>query len=216
MRKAHPLFCFTAAKEDAIIRIRKGKAKTNPEVPKERVNRQIRVSEVRLIDEEGRQVGVVSIRDALARAEAASLDLVEVSPKAEPPVCRILDFGKYHYQKERRAREARKKQHIVEIKEIKFGPSTEDHDYNFKKRNAVKFLKHHDKVKLTVRFRGRQLAHKELGYDLLNKLKDELKDIADLDHEIQQEARSISMIMAPKANIDILIVKWEEEHPEEE
>ena len=198
-----------------IIRIRKGKARTNPEVPKERINRQIRVPEVRLIDEDGNQIGVVPTHQAIARAEQAGLDLVEVAPQSKPPVCRILDFGKYHYQKERRAREARKKQHTVELKEVKFGPSTEDHDYNFKKRNAAKFLKHHDKVKLTVRFRGRQLAHKELGYDLLNRLKEDLKPIADLDRDIQSEARAIAMIMAPKKEIDTLYAAWAEEHGEE-
>ncbi len=195
-----------------IIRIRRGKAKTKAIVPKERTNRQITAKEVRLIDKDGEQVGVVSIREALSRAEEAGLDLVEVSPKAVPPVCRILEFGKYYYQKERRAREAKKKQHTVQIKEIKFGPSTEDHDYNFKKKNAVKFLKGHDKVKLTVRFRGRQLAHKELGYDLLNKLKEELKDIVDLDRDINAEGRTIFMIVSPKKDIDTLIEEWEKAH----
>ncbi len=156
----------------------------------------------------------MTTQQALARAEQAGLDLVEVAPKSSPPVCRILDFGKYHYQKERRARESRKKQHTVELKEVKFGPNTEEHDFNFKKKNASKFLKHHDKVKLTVRFRGRQLAHKDLGYDLLNRLKEDLKDIADLDRDIQNEARSISMVMSPKKDIDNLIESWEEEHLE--
>lgn len=200
--------------EVLIIRIRRGKARTNPEVPKERTNRQIRVPEVRLIDEHGNQVGVVSTSEALARAQQAGLDLVEVAPKSKPPVCRILDFGKYHYQKERRAREARKKQHTVELKEVKFGPNTEEHDYKFKRKNAVKFLKHHDKVKLTVRFRGRQLAHKELGYDLLNRIKEELKSIADLDRDIQNEARAISLVLAPKKDIDSLLEAWEEEYDE--
>ena len=178
-----------------IIRIRRGKAKTKAIVPKERINRQITAREVRLIDQNGNQVGVVNTRDALRKAEEAGLDLVEVSPKAEPPVCRILEFSKYYYQKERRAREAKKKQHTVQIKEIKFGPNTEEHDYNFKKKNTVKFLKGHDKVKLTVRFRGRQLAHKELGYDLLNKLKEDLKEIVDLDRDINAEGRTIFMIV---------------------
>jgi translation initiation factor IF-3 len=184
-------------------------------IPKERINRQITAREVRLIDQEGNQIGVVNTREAIRRAEEAGLDLVEVSPKAEPPVCRILEFGKYYYQKERRAREAKKKQHTVQIKEIKFGPNTEEHDYNFKKKNAVKFLKGHDKVKLTVRFRGRQLAHKELGYDLLNKLKEELKDIVDVDRDINSEGRTIFMIVSPKKEIDTFIEAWEEAHPEE-
>ncbi len=198
-----------------IIRIRKGKAKTKAVIPKERVNRQITAREVRLIDKDGEQVGVVDTREAIRRAEEAGLDLVEVSPKAVPPVCRILEFSKYYYQKERRAREAKKKQHTVQIKEIKFGPNTEEHDYNFKKKNTVKFLKGHDKVKLTVRFRGRQLAHKELGYDLLNKLKEELKEIVDVDRDINSEGRTIFMIVSPKKEIDSLVEAWEEEHIED-
>jgi translation initiation factor IF-3 len=188
-----------------IIRIRKGKAKTKSVVPKELINNQIMSPVVRLIDQNNQQVGIVDRRDALRMAEASGLDLVEVSPKAEPPVCRIMEFGKYYYQKERQAREAKKNQHVVQIKEIKFGPSTEDHDYTFKKNNAIKFLKHHDKVKLTVRFRGRQLAHKELGIEVLNRLREDLKDIADLDREIQHEARTVSLILSPKKDIDKLL-----------
>ncbi|MCD4651157.1 MAG: translation initiation factor IF-3 [Candidatus Cloacimonetes bacterium] len=181
-------------------------------MPKERINNEINVPKVRLIDAKGEQIGIISTRDAIRKAEESGMDLVEVAPKSRPPVCRILDFGKYHYQKERRAREAKKNQHIVQIKEIKFGPNTEEHDYNFKKKNAAKFLKGHDKVKLTVRFRGRQLAHKELGYNLLNKLKEDLRGIADLDRDIQAEARTISMIMSPSKDIDILIDKWMEDN----
>ncbi len=150
----------------------------------------------------------------MKRASIAKLDLVEVSPNAKPPVCKILDFGKYHYQKERKARDAKKKQHTMQLKEIKFGPNTEEHDYQFKLKNTYKFLKHHDKVKLTVRFRGRQLAHKELGYNVLNKLKEDLKEIADVDKDISNEARTISMILSPKNNIDKVIEAWAEEHIE--
>ena len=111
-----------------------------------------------MISEKGEQVGVVSLAEAMRLADNVGLDLVEIAPNAKPPVCKIMDFGQYHYQKERKLRESRKKQHIVQTKEIKFGPNTEDHDYNFKKDNAVKFLKQHNKVKFTVRFRGRQLG----------------------------------------------------------
>jgi translation initiation factor IF-3 len=188
-----------------IIRFRKGKAKTKAVVPKERINRDITVSEVRLIDENGQQVGIVSIQNALRRAEMAELDLVEVSPNAEPPVCRIIDFSKYYYQKERKTREAKKKQHIVLLKEVKFGPNTDVHDYNFKKNNAIRFLKQHNKVKFTVKFKGRQIAHKELGYDVLERLTKDLSDIADIDQKPTAEKNLISMIMSPKKDIDKLV-----------
>ena len=137
----------------------------------------------------------------MKKAETAGLDLVEISPKAQPPVCRIMDFGQYYYQKERKMRDARKKQHIVQVKEVKFGPNTEEHDYQFKKHNAIKFLKQLHKVKFTVRFKGRQLAHKDLGYKLLEKLRAELKEIVDIDSEPKSEGRTISMIVAPKKDI---------------
>jgi translation initiation factor IF-3 len=122
-------------------------------------------------------------------------------------VCRILDFSKYYFQKEKKAKEAKKRQHEVEIKEIKFGPNTEVHDYNFKKNNAVKFLKQHNKVKFTVRFRGRQMAHKELGYNVLEKLKTDLSHIAEVDSEPVSERNLLSMIMSPKKDIDKILAK---------
>ncbi|MBN1327091.1 MAG: translation initiation factor IF-3 [Candidatus Cloacimonetes bacterium] len=186
-----------------------------PEVPKERVNKQIRAREVRLISENGDQLGVVSLVEALNIADRAGLDLVEISPSAEPPVCKIIDFGQYHYQKERKMRESRKKQHIIQTKEIKFGPNTEEHDYNFKKNNAMKFLKQHNKVKLTVRFRGRQLAHKDLGFKLLEKLLAELKEFVDIDQQPQSEGRTIFTIVSPKKDIDKLLEKFEIEEDEE-
>lgn len=176
-------------------------------VPKERINNQISASNVRLIGADGRQIGVVSLREALRRAEETELDLVEISPNIDPPVCRILDFSKYYFQKEKKAKEAKKKQHEVEIKEIKFGPNTEEHDFNFKKNNAVKFLKQHNKVKFTVRFRGRQMAHKELGYRVLEKLKADLHSIADVDAEPVSDRNLLSMIMSPKKEIDRILEK---------
>jgi len=190
----------------------RGKAKTKPEVPKERINNEINSSKVRLISEKGEQVGIVSIAEALKLSETAGLDLVEIAPGANPPVCKIMDFGQYHYQKERKMRESRKKQHIVQTKEIKFGPNTEDHDYNFKKNNAVKFLKQHNKVKFTVRFRGRQLAHKDIGFKLLDKLVEELKEIIDIDSQPKSEGRTIFLIASPKKDIDSIIEEWEEEN----
>lgn len=174
-------------------------------MPKERINHQINVDKVRLIGADGKQIGVVSISEALRRASEAEMDLVEISPTAEPPVCRILDFSKYYFQKEKKAKEAKKKQHEVEIKEIKFGPNTEEHDYNFKKNNAIKFLKQHNKVKFTVRFRGRQMAHKDLGYRVLEKLKEDLAYIADVDQEAVSDRNLLSIVVSPKKDIDRIV-----------
>jgi len=193
--------------EALIIRIKRGKAKTKEVVPKERINRQIDASSVRLIGADGNQIGIVSLSEALRRGDEAGLDVVEISPNADPPVCRITDFSKYYYQKEKKAKEARKKQHEVEVKEIKFGPNTEEHDYNFKKTNAIKFLKQHNKVKFTVRFRGRQMAHKELGYAVLAKLKVDLAPIADVDSEPVPDRNLLSMIVSPKKDIDKIFAK---------
>jgi len=160
---------------------------------------------VRLIGADGRQVGVVSIREALRRAEEQELDLVEISPNIDPPVCRILDFSKYYFQKEKKVKEARKKQHEVEVKEIKYGPNTEEHDYGFKKTNAIKFLRQHNKVKFTVRFRGRQMAHKELGFNLLERIKADLAHIADVDAEPVSDRNLLFLVMSPKKDIDKIL-----------
>jgi len=183
-------------------------------VPKERINYQINAATVRLIGVDGKQIGIVSINDALRRAEEAGLDLVEISPTAEPPVCRILEFSKYYFQKEKQAKEARKRQHEVEIKEIKFGPNTEEHDFNFKKNNAIKFLKQKNKVKFTVRFRGRQMAHKELGYNVLERLKTDLAAIAEVDSEPVPDRNLLSMIVSPKKDIDKILEKRAQSTPE--
>ncbi|HNQ43580.1 MAG TPA: translation initiation factor IF-3 [Candidatus Cloacimonadota bacterium] len=176
-------------------------------MPKERINNQITADKVRLIGSDGKQIGVVSIREALRRAEESELDLVEISPNIDPPVCRILDFSKYYFQKEKKAKEARKKQHEVEVKEIKFGPNTEEHDYNFKKTNAIKFLKQHNKVKFTIRFRGRQMAHKELGYKVLDKLKEDLAYLAEVDCEPVADRNLLSIVVSPKKDIDRILEK---------
>ncbi len=144
---------------------------------------------------------------ALKKAEETGLDLVEISPKAKPPVCRILDFSKYYYEKERRAREARKKQHVVQVKEVKFGPNTEEHDYNFKKKNAMKFLKQHNKVKFTVRFRGRQMAHRDRGFELLERITEDLKDIIDVDSKPRSDRNLLSMVVSPKKEIDKILAQ---------
>lgn len=176
-------------------------------MPKERINNQITANEVRLISDDGKMLGIFKLAEAMKKAESAGLDLVEISPTAEPPVCRIMDFSKYYYQKEKKVKEARKKQHEVEIKEIKFGPNTEEHDFNFKKNNAIKFLKQHNKVKFTVRFRGRQMAHKELGYDVLERLKMDLQHLADPDADPVSDRNLLSIIMTPKKDIDKILEK---------
>ncbi len=158
-----------------------------------------------MIDADGKQVGVVSVKMALKKAEEAGLDLVEISPKATPPVCRILDFSKYYYEKERKARDARKKQHVVQVKEVKFGPNTEEHDYNFKTKNAMRFLKQHNKVKFTVRFRGRQMAHKDRGFELLERITEDLKDFIDVDSKPRSDRNLLSMVVSPKKEIDKIL-----------
>ena len=149
--------------------------KAAPPVQKDgpRINEEIRVREVHLIDKDGANRGNVSVADALQLAQEAGLDLVEISPNATPPVCKLLDFGKYKYQEQKKAAEARKKQKVVEVKEIKFRPMIDDHDYDVKMRSMKRFFEEGDKVKVTLRFRGREMAHQELGTNLLDRVKDD-------------------------------------------
>jgi translation initiation factor IF-3 len=163
-----------------------------------RVNRRIRIPQVRVITEDGTQVGILPTSEALKMAEEQGLDLVEVSPKARPPVCKIMDYGKYMYQMNKRAKEAKKHQHVTVVKEIKMRPKIEPHDYNFKKRHAVEFLADGDKVKCTVIFRGRELAHKELGRQLMERLAADLADVANVEVQIRAEGRTMMMVLAPK------------------
>jgi len=163
-----------------------------------RANRDIRVPKVRLIDDEGTNYGVISTRDALDRAMDAGLDLVEVSPNVDPPVCKIMDFGKFKYEQQKKANEARKRQKIVELKEIKMRPGIDDHDYQTKMRNANKFLENEDKVKFTVRFRGREMAHQDLGRRVLERVQAELGDAVKLEAHPKMEGRQMVMIVAPK------------------
>ena len=142
----------------------------------QRINREITAPQVRLVGLEGEQLGIVAIADAMAKAEAAEVDLVEIAPLAEPPVVRIMDYGKFKYRESKRAHEAKKKQVVIEVKEIKFRPATDEHDYNFKMKHAREILADGNKVKATVRFRGREITHKELGINLLERLE---KDLAD-------------------------------------
>jgi len=164
-----------------------------------RINEQIRISPVRLIDDEGEQVGIVSVEEARERAAAKGLDLVEVAPEARPPVCRLMDYGKFKYEAARKAREARKKQHNVQIKEVKFRPGIEDHDYDFKTRHARRFLEEGNKVKLTMMFRGRQMSHPELGLEVLQRVTEDLQDLGKVEMHPMREGRTMTMVLAPIA-----------------
>ena len=143
-------------------------------------------------------LGVVNIFDALQAGWDAGLDVVEVSPNAEPPVCKLLDFGKFKYEQQKKANEARKKQKVIEIKEIKMRPGIDDHDYDVKKRAMVRFLEEGDKVKVTLRFRGREMVHQELGYKLLERLKGDLGELAKVEAHPRMEGRQMTMVVAPK------------------
>ncbi|MDH5297602.1 MAG: translation initiation factor IF-3 [Desulfobulbaceae bacterium] len=180
----------------------KGKKKTEKGGREVRINinRQIRVDEVRLIDDEGEQVGIVPLAAALAKAEEVGLDLVEVSPTAKPPVCRIMDYGKFRYEQSKKLQEAKKKQTVVEVKEIKLRPKTEVHDLNFKIKNIRKFLEQKNKVKVTLRFRGREIIYADsLGMEVLNKVGEAVGDIGVILQSPAMEGRQMSMFLGPKA-----------------
>ena len=161
------------------------------------MNDRIRCPEVRLIGAEGENVGVVSPERALELAENAGLDLVEISPNAEPPVCKIMDFGKYKYEQQKRESEARKKQKIIVIKEIKFRPGTDTHDYDVKMRNVFKFLENGDKVKITLRFRGREMAHLNLGRELLERVAEDVQEMGKVENMPKMEGRQMTMMIGP-------------------
>lgn len=163
-----------------------------------RVNEEIRAKEVRVTSNTGEQIGIMSVRDALRMAAEQQLDLVEVAPMAKPPVCRIMDFGKFKYEQQKRDKEAKKKQKVVTIKEVKLRPNIEDHDFNVKKKNAQRFLEDGDKVKVTIMFRGRELSHPELGKQLLTKMAAELKEIATVERDPKLEGKNMIMILAAK------------------
>lgn len=164
---------------------------------KTRVNDQIRISPIRLIGADGEQVGIVSLDDAKERARDAGLDLVEVAPDARPPVCKLMDYGKFRYEEQRKARDARKKQHTVSIKEVKYRPGIEDHDYEFKTRHVRRFLEDGDKVKITMMFRGRQMSHPELGLEVLERVAAAVEDLGKIESQPTREGRTMSMVIAP-------------------
>ena len=162
------------------------------------MNHQIDNRTVRLIEADGTNVGIVDRETALRKADEAGLDLVEISPNADPPVCKILDIGKYKYEEQKRKNEARKKQKVIEVQEIKLRPNIDDHDYDVKKRAMKRFLEEGDKVKVTLRFRGREMAHMEIGHRLLARVKADFENDAKVEQEPRTEGRQIVMVVAPK------------------
>ncbi len=158
----------------------------------------IRIPEIRVIDDEGNQLGVMATSDAMKIAEERSLDLVEIAPNVRPPVCKIMDYGKYKYEQSKKARDSKKKQHVSHLKEIKLRPKIEEHDFQFKMRHAEKFLSNKDKVKFTVMFRGREMEHIDLGEKLLDRVVEEFSEIAVIEKSPFRMGRIISMILGPR------------------
>ena len=163
-----------------------------------RVNEDIRVPQVRLIDQEGEMQGVLSTRDALLRAYGAGLDLLEISPNADPPVCKILDYGKFKYEQQKKKNEAKKRQRVIEIKEVKVRPNIDDHDYQVKMRAMKSFIDEGDKVKVTLRFRGREMAHQDIGIKVLERIRAELEVNTKVEQMPRMENRQMIMVLAPK------------------
>lgn len=163
-----------------------------------RLNDQIRSDPLRLIDENGEQLGIVSLEQALSLAADKSLDLAEISPNAEPPVCRLMDYGKHLYNENKKRQEAKKKQKQITVKEVKFRPGTDIGDYTIKLRNATKFLEEGNKVKMTMRFRGREMAHRELGLQMLERIRDDLEELSTVEARPSLEGRQMVMVLAPK------------------
>jgi translation initiation factor IF-3 len=166
-----------------------------------RINNRIRAPQVRLIDDEGGQLGIVQLREALAIAEERGLDLMEVAPNAVPPVCRIVDYGKFRYEQTKKDREARKNQKQAELKEVRLKPKTDDHDLEVKAKQARKFLLAGDKVKFTVRFRGREIFHPDIGREMLEQMAEELRDVATVEQRPLMEGRALSLMLAPSAKL---------------
>jgi len=171
---------------------------TPPKNDGPRVNREIDVRSIRLVGADGEMIGVVTLREGLTMAEEAGLDLVEVSPNADPPVCKILDFGKFKYEDQKKKNAARKKQKVIEVKEIKLRPNIDEHDYDVKMRSMKKFLEEGDKVKVTLRFRGRELAHQDLGMKVLERVRDDLEELGKVEQIPKMEGRQMVMVIAPR------------------
>jgi translation initiation factor IF-3 len=198
LRRMVPCERIVATDEEieAIRRPMKATAPVQKDGP--RINEEIRVRDVQLIDQTGHNHGTIPIQDALNIALEAGLDLVEIAPNSQPPVCKILDYGKFKFQEQKKAAEARKKQKVVEIKEIKFRPMIDDHDYEVKMRSMRRFFEEGDKVKVTLRFRGREMAHQDLGFQLLNRVRTDTASIAKIEQEAKFEGRQMIMVLAPR------------------
>ena len=181
-------------KETAIAQSNRAGRKREPQT---KVNRLITAATVRVINFDDEQLGVIELEDALSRAEENGMDLVEVAPNADPPVCRIMDYGQFKYQQSKRQHEAKKHQKIILVKEVKFRPKTEEHDFNFKVRHAISFLEEGNKVKVTVMFRGREMSHRELGRNILDRVIESIDEIAAVESPAKMEGRSMTMVLAP-------------------
>lgn len=163
-----------------------------------RINENIRVKEIRVVDEDGKQLGVLSTREALKLAEEKQLDLVEIAPQAKPPVCRIMDYGKFKFEQGKREKEAKKNQRVINVKEVKLRPNIDDHDFNVKAKNAIRFLQDGDKVKVTIMFRGRQIVHPDIGKNLLLRMAEQVTELANVERQPKLEGKNMIMILAPK------------------
>lgn len=162
------------------------------------MNHEIKAREVRLIGPDGKQLGIMSLKDALRHAQDAQLDLVKIASDAKPPVCKVMDFGKFKYEQSKREKEARKNQKIINIKEIRMNPTIDEHDFQVRLKNTLKFLKDGDKVKVSIRFRGRQMAHTKLGEEVLNKMAENIKELGVVERAPKMEGRNMIMILSPK------------------
>lgn len=163
-----------------------------------RINREITAPEVRLTGVDGEQLGIVKLFDALKLSEEQEVDLVEIAPTAQPPVCRLMDYGKFKYQEQKKAHEAKLKQKVIQVKEVKFRPGTDDGDYGVKLRNLIRFLEEGDKTKITLRFRGREMAHQEIGMRMLERLKTDLEEYGQVEQMPKMEGRQMIMVLGPK------------------
>nr|WP_323036497.1 translation initiation factor IF-3 [Pararhodobacter sp.] len=196
-RETRAIFCPSTHKRNPTIARRPHNAPPSRDTGP-RSNEKIRAPEVRLIGAEGENVGVVTPAKAMQLAQEAGLDLVEISPNAVPPVCKIMDFGKFKYEQQKREADARKKQKTIEIKEIKFRPGTDTHDYDVKMRSVFKFLEEGDKVKITLRFRGREMAHQQLGAELLRRVADDVTEVGKVENMPRLEGRQMVMMIGPR------------------
>ena len=162
------------------------------------INEEIRDKEIRLIGQNGEQLGIMSARQALEMAEEQELDLVKIAPTAKPPVCKIMDYGKYRFEQSKREKEARKNQKVIAVKEVRLSPTIEEHDTQVRVRDCLKFLANGDKVKVSIRFRGRMITHSEVGLDVMNEFYERVKDHANMDHKPSTEGRTMTMMLSPK------------------